>query len=100
MEKTEDLSLTPNQGRLQSILEYKKIKVIKREDLISLISKLKIAKNPKYLIKSMLLKKRLVFFKRGHYLVVPMSSVNKAAMIDNFELIELFLETKDYYIGL
>ena len=65
MEKTKDLSLTPNQGRLQSILEYKKIKVIKRADLISLISKLKISKNPKYLIKSMLLKKRLVFSREG-----------------------------------
>ena len=100
MEKTKDLSLTPNQGRLQSILEYKKINVIKRADLISLISKLKISKNPKYLIKSMLQKKRLVFFKRGHYLVVPVSSVNKAAMVDRFELNELFLESKEYYIGL
>ncbi len=100
MEKTKDLSLTPNQGRLQSILEYKKINVIKRADLISLISQFKISKNPKYLIKSMLQKKRLVFFKRGHYLVVPVSSVDKTVRIDNFELNERFLESDEYYIGL
>lgn len=98
--KTKDLSLTPNQGRLQSILEYKKINVIKRADLISLISKFKISKNPKYLIKSMLQKKRLVFFKRGHYLVVPVSSVDKNVRIDNLELIGRFLESDEYYIGL
>ncbi len=100
MEKTKDLSLTPNQGRLQSILEYKKCKVIKRNDLISLISKFKISKNPKYLIKSMLQKKRLVFFKKGHYIVVPVSSVDKTVGIDNFELNERFLESDEYYIGL
>lgn len=100
MEKTKDLSLTPNQGRLQSILEYKECKVIKRNDLISLISKFKISKNPKYLIKSMLQKKRLVFFKKGHYIVVPVSSVDKTVGIDNFELNERFLESDEYYIGL
>ena len=92
MEKTKDLSLTPNQGRLQSILEYKKYKIIKRDDLISLISKYKISKNPRYLIKSMLQKKRLVFFKRGHYIVVPVSSVDKTVGIDEFELNEHFFE--------
>jgi len=100
MEKTKDLSLTPHQGRLQSILEYKKYKIIKRNDLISLISKYKISKNPKYLIKSMLQKKRLVFFKRGHYIVVPVSSVDKTVGIDEFELNEYFLESDDYYVGL
>lgn len=100
MEKIKDLSLTPNQGRLQSILEYKKINVIKRVDLISLISKFKISKNPKYLIKSMLQKKRLIFFKRGHYLVVPVSSVDKTVRIDSLELNESFLESDEYYIGL
>ena len=100
MEKTKDLSLTHNQGRLQSILEYKKYKTIKRKELISLISKFKISKNPKYLIKSMLQKKRLVFFKREHYIVIPVSSVDKTVRIDNFELNENFLESDEYYIGL
>jgi|SRR3989344_3555556 len=98
MKKTE--GLTPNQERLQSILEYKKYQIIKREALISLISKFKISKNPRYLIKSMLYKKRLIFFKKGHYIVIPVSSVDKTAGIDNFELNEHFLESYEYYIGL
>jgi len=98
MKKTQ--GLTPNQERLLSILEYRKYKKIKRQDLIGLISKYKISKNPSYLIKSMLQKKRLVSFKRGHYIVVPMSSVNKTTEITEFELNEYFLESEDYYIGL
>ncbi len=100
MKKTKDLGLTPNQGRLQSILEYRKYKIIKRDELINLISNHKISKNPKYLIKSMLLKKRLVFFKKGYYIVVPVSSVDKSVGIDNLELNDYLLESKDYYIGL
>ena len=100
MKKTKDLGLTPNQGRLQSIMEYKKYKIIKRKDLISLISKYKISKNPQYLIKSMLLKKRLVFFKKGYYIVIPVSSVSKTIGIDNLELNEYLLESSEYYIGL
>lgn len=98
MKKTE--GLTPNQEKLQSILEYKKYKIIKRYDLISLISKYKIGRNPKYLIKSMLQKKRLISFKRENYILIPMSSVNKAAEVTEFELNEYLLESADYYIGL
>ena len=98
MEKTH--GLTPNQEKLLSILEYKGYKTILRDDLLNLISKHKISKNPRYLIKSMLLKKRLIFFKRKHYIIIPMKSVNKEAGIDEFELNELFLESKDYYIGM
>jgi len=100
MKKTKDLGLTPNQGRLQSILEYKKYKIITRDELISLISNHKISNNPQYLIKSMLLKKRFVFFKKGYYIVIPISSVNKKVGIDNLELNDYLLESKDYYIGL
>jgi predicted transcriptional regulator of viral defense system len=100
MKKIKDLGLTPNQGELQSLLEYKKIKIIKRKEMVSLISKFKISKNPKYLIKSMLQKKRLVFFKRGHYIVIPVSSFDKTVGIDEFELNERFLESDEYYIGL
>ena len=32
--------------------------------------------------------------------MIPVSSVSKAAMVDRFELNELFLESKEYYIGL
>jgi len=100
MKKTKDLSLTPNQGRLQSILEYKKYKVIKRNELISLVSRYKISKNPKYLIKSMLQKKRLVFFRKGYYIVIPVSSVDKNVGIDNLELTHYLLESGGYYVGL
>jgi len=100
MKKTNGFSLTPNQGRLQSILEYKKYKLIERNDLISLISKYKISNNPKYLIKSMLQKKRLVSFKREHYIIIPVSSVDKTTGMDEFELNESLLKSSEYYIGL
>lgn len=100
MKKTKDLGLSPNQGRLQSILEYKKYRIIKRDELISLIVNHKISKNPQYLIKSMLLKKRIVSFKKGYYIVIPVSSVNKNVGIDNLELNDYLLESKDYYLGL
>jgi len=98
MEKTH--GLTPNQEKLLSILEYKSYKIILRKDLLNLISKYKISENPKYLIKSMLLKKRLVHIKREHYIVIPMSSLNKEVGVNELELNELFLESNDYYIGL
>lgn len=98
MKKTN--GLTPNQEKLLGILEYKKYKIIKRKELISLISKYKISKNAKYLIKSMLQKKRLVSFKRENYIVIPMRSVNKTAEVNEFELNEYFLESTGYYIGL
>ncbi|MEK6895776.1 MAG: type IV toxin-antitoxin system AbiEi family antitoxin [Nanoarchaeota archaeon] len=100
MKKTKRSGLTSNQERLQSILEYKKYRLIKRNELISLISDHKISKNPKYLVKSMLLKKRLVSFKKGYYIVIPVSSINKNIGIDNIELNDYLLESKDYYIGL
>jgi len=100
MKKTMNFGLSPNQERIQSILEYKKYKTIKREDLISLISEHKISKNPKYLIKSMLQKGRLVYFKRGNYLIIPVSSVNKSTALSEFELNEYFLGTEAYYLGL
>ncbi len=99
MEKTKNLGLSPNQERLQSILEYKKYKIIKRKDLISLISEHKISKNPEYLIKSMLQRGRLVFFKRENYIIIPISSVNKAIALSEFELNEYILGS-GYYIGL
>ncbi len=99
MEKIKSLGLSPNQERIQSILEYKKYRLIKREELISIISKYNISKNPEYLIKSMLQKGRLISFKRGSYIVVPMSSINKYPGLSEFELNEYILG-EDYYIGL
>ena len=87
MEKTH--GLTPNQEKLLSILEYKSYKIILRKDLLNLISKYKISENPKYLIKSMLLKKRLVHIKREHYIVIPMSSLNKEVGVNEVDEEEL-----------
>lgn len=98
MRKTE--GLTPNQEKLLSILEYKKYKTIKRIDLISLIFNYKISNKPRYLIKSMLQKKRLISFKRGYYIVIPMSSINKTVEVSEFELNKYFLESTEYYIGM
>lgn len=98
MKKTEGLSA--NQERLLSILEYKRYKVIKRKNLIDLISRHGVTKNLGYLIKSMLQKRRLISFKRGHYIIVPISSVDKAAEVSEFEINEYFLESSEYYIGL
>lgn len=92
--------LTPHQERLLGILEYRKYKVILRKELLDLISSHNISRNPGYLIKSMLQKRRLLSFKRENYLIVPMSSVNKTAEITDFELNEYFLGSKDYYLGL
>lgn len=100
MEKIKNFGLSPNQERIQSILEYKKYKTIKREDLIKLISEHNISKNPGYLIKSMLVKKRLISFKNGHYIIIPISSVNKSPALSDFELNEYLLGTEKYYIGL
>jgi len=101
MKKTiKKTGLSPNQERIQSILEYKRYKIIKRGELISLISKYNITKNPVYLIKSMLQKGRLISFKRGSYIIVPISSVNKSPGLSDFELNEYILGKEDYYIGL
>ncbi|MEK6896394.1 MAG: hypothetical protein AABX12_02965 [Nanoarchaeota archaeon] len=97
---TEKAGLSPNQERLQSILEYKKYKIIKRKDIINLILEHKISKNPGYLIKSMLQKGRLISFKRGSYIVVPMSSINKSPGLSDFEINEYILGAENYYIGL
>ncbi len=94
------MGLTSNQEKLQSILEYKKYKIIKRNNLINLILNHKISKNPNYLIKSMLKKRRLISIKRENYAVIPMSSIDKSAPLDEFEINELLLGNNKYYIGL
>ena len=92
--------LSPNQERIQSILEYKKYNIIKRDELISLIFKYSLSKNPIYLIKSMLQKGRLISFKRGSYIVIPIRSINKIPLLSDFELNDYILGKENYYIGL
>ena len=91
--------LTPNQERLQAILEYKKYNILRRIELIELIKKHNISKNPKYLIKSMLIKGRLISVKRGVYVVIPISSIGKKPLIDELEIVNNLLK-EDYYVGL
>ena len=58
MKKT--LGLSPNQENIMSILEYKRLELIKRNELINMIKKYKISKNPEFLIKSLLKKNNLI----------------------------------------
>ncbi|MCK5449858.1 hypothetical protein KAI32_03255 [Candidatus Pacearchaeota archaeon] len=98
--KTErNMGLTTNQERLQAILEYKKYNFLKRVELINLIKKHKLSKNPEYLIKSMLLKKHLVSIKRSIYVVVPISSISKTPPVGELEIVDNILK-ENYYIGL
>jgi len=97
--KIKRMGLTPNQERLQAILEYKKYNIIKRTELLELIKKQNLSKNPEYLIKSMLNKKRIIPLKRGVYTIVPISSIEKTPLIDELEIVKNLIEDT-YYIGL
>jgi len=82
-----------------SILEYKKMELIPRKELISLIkSHIKI-KDVVDLIEKLQAKKRIVSIKRGVYMVVPFSAVNKKWVLDEYKIIDHLLK-QDYYIGL
>ncbi len=98
--KTEELmGLSPNQERIMSILEYKKIEIIPRKELISLIKQHLKAKDILDLIEKLQKKRRLVSIKRGFYMVVPFASIDKRWALDEFRIIDYILK-KDYYIGL
>ena len=98
MKKTQGLS--PNQERIMSILEYKRIELIKRHELIDLIKKYEVSKNPEFLIKSLLRKKRLISIKNGVYLIVPLRAVDKKVGIDEYQTNKYLLGDIPYYIGL
>lgn len=97
MEKTHGLS--KNQKSIMSILEYKRLEFIKRNELIDLIKKYKISKNPEFLIKSLLKKNRIISIKKGIYLIVPLSAINERIGIDEYKTNEYILEGSPYYIG-
>lgn len=92
--------LSPNQESIMSILEYKRLELIKRNELIGLIKKYKISKNPQFLVKSMLRKRRLISIKNGVYLIVPLKAINKKIGIDEYKINEYILKDIPYYIGL
>jgi predicted transcriptional regulator of viral defense system len=98
MKKTYGLSL--NQKSIMSILEYKRFELIRRKELIDLIKKYKISKNPEFLIKSLLKKNRIISIKRGIYLIVPLSAINEEIGIDDYKTNEYILDGSPYYIGL
>jgi len=98
MKKT--LGLSPNQENIMSILEYKRLELIKRNELINMIKKYKISKNPEFLIKSLLKKKRLISIKNGIYLIVPLRAINNKIGINEYKINEYILKGVPYYIGL
>lgn len=97
--KQEFLGLSPNQERIMSILEYKKIEIIPRKELIRLIKQHIKAKDILDLIEKLQKKKKLVSIKRGVYMVVPFSSINKKWALDEYKIIDYLLK-ENYYIGL
>jgi len=100
MKKTTRFSgLSPNQEKIMSILEYKKIEIIPREELINLIKKHTEVNDVIDLIEKLQVKKRLISIKRGVYMIVPFASVNKSWTLDEYKIIDYLLK-QDYYIGL
>ena len=100
MKKTREFSgLSPNQEKIMSILEYKKMELIPRKELISLIKSHINIKDVVDLIEKLQAKKRIVSIKRGVYMVVPFSAVNKKWVLDEYKIIDHLLK-QDYYIGL
>jgi predicted transcriptional regulator of viral defense system len=100
MKKTiENMGLSPNQERIMSILEYKKIEIVGRKELIVLIKKYLEIKDISDLITKLQSKKRLVPIKKGVYMIVPFSSVDKKWALDDYKIADYLLK-QDYYIGL
>ncbi len=100
MKKTKVLAgLSPNQERIMSILEYKKIEIITREELIKIIKKFTKIKYIQLMIEKLQKKKRLVPIKRGIYMVIPLRAIDKKFSLDNYQLVDYLLK-EDYYIGL
>ncbi len=103
MKKTEETKilagLSPNQERIMSILEYKKIEIITREELIEIIKKFTKITYIQSMIEKLQKKKRLVPIKRGVYMVIPLRAIDKKFSLDNYQLVDYLLK-EDYYIGL
>jgi len=100
MKKTKILAgLSPNQERIMSILEYKKIEIVTRAELIDLIKKYTKIKDIQDMVEKLQKKKRLVPIKKGVYMIIPFRSIDKRWALNNFELVDYLLK-EDYYIGL
>ncbi|MEK6952711.1 MAG: type IV toxin-antitoxin system AbiEi family antitoxin [Nanoarchaeota archaeon] len=91
--------LSPNQEKIMSILEYKKVDIILREELVSLIKKYLKVKDISDLIEKLQKKKKLVSIKKGIYMVIPFHSIDKKWALDWHRISEYLLK-ENYYIGL
>ncbi len=99
MKKTKKFAgMSPNQERIMSILEYKKIEIIPREELISLIKEYIKVKDISDLIEKLQKKKRLVSIKRGVYMIIPFTSVDKKWALDEYRIVDYLLK-ENYYVG-
>jgi len=98
-ETREFAGMSPNQERIMSILEYKKTEIITRRELMGLIKKYTSVKDILDLIEKLQKKKRLVSIKRGVYMIVPFTSVDKKWALEEYKIIDYLLK-EDYYIGL
>lgn len=100
MRKTKEYSgLSANQEKIMSILEYKKIEIIPRKELITLIEKHTEIKDIIDLIEKLQAKKSLISIKRGLYMIVPFSAINKKWVLDECKIVDYLLK-QDYYFGL
>ena len=91
--------MSPNQERIMSILEYRKIEIISRKELINLIKQYIEVKDILDLIEKLQKKKRLVSIKRGIYMIVPFASVDKKWALEEYRIIDYLLK-ENYYLGL
>lgn len=97
MKKTQGLS--PNQERIMGILEYKKIDIITKKELLNLIEKYMKVKDSTDLIEKLLKKRKLVSIKKGIYMIIPFIAIDKKWSLDEYKIINYLLKD-DYYIGL
>jgi len=91
--------LSPNQERIMSILEYKKMTIIERDELVGLIKKHMKVKDVDDLISKLLSKNRLIPIKREIYATVPLSSLDRTTKLSDVDVVD-YLLGGDYYIGL
>src|SRR3989344_6400129 len=81
------------------ILEYKKVEIITKEELLDLIEKYMKVKDPVDLIEKLLKKRKIVSIKKGIYMIVPFIALDKKWALDEYRIIDYLLKD-NYYIGL
>ncbi|MDD3178192.1 MAG: hypothetical protein PHR26_01605 [Candidatus ainarchaeum sp.] len=86
--------------KLISILEYKKIHFISKNELLDIIIKNIDSNNPNRFIKYLLFQKYLISIKKDNYIYIPVSSIDRKPVVSEFEINEFYLNSNKYYIGL